>query len=430
MMNENFFGKYSVFCVFGSVVGCVVVPLIAQVLQHQSMECMILSAIFLTLTAAHLKKGGSATHHSKLLIARDYDRKKFASHSAISNKKQKSANSQSNHHKQQQQQNHHHHHHQHHEEEYIQQYEHLKILEMERRNEEKRLKKQKKREERLKKKEEETRKLKEEEERRATREKRKKKKDSLLPENHHRNINNPYHQAITNTYEKYCCGETTRFSSSNTRKHRTNSQDGHQFLHTKKHQQQGYITKRQNIPRFNNARKNNSSFDGNYVRSNSESLSINCSSSLSTSCSSLSSIGSSGSCSPPPPPCSGGSVWKTSGHYSDSDSTKSLSPHKYDSNATVLRQQELRKSWTLNSKIAEEPTATPQSQRVIKSYTNVRPVRSKFPAYNFNSSSLFCSSPEESCSKDLEREDVNKGGEYSLFGTHQFGNTFIKSPII
>jgi len=34
-MNENFFGKYSVFCVFGSVVGCVVVPLIAQVVQQQ-----------------------------------------------------------------------------------------------------------------------------------------------------------------------------------------------------------------------------------------------------------------------------------------------------------------------------------------------------------------------------------------------------------
>ena len=34
-MNESFFGQYSVFCVFGSVVGCVVVPLIAQVLQQQ-----------------------------------------------------------------------------------------------------------------------------------------------------------------------------------------------------------------------------------------------------------------------------------------------------------------------------------------------------------------------------------------------------------
>ena len=34
-MNESFFGKYSVFCVFGSVVGCVVVPLVAQLVQQQ-----------------------------------------------------------------------------------------------------------------------------------------------------------------------------------------------------------------------------------------------------------------------------------------------------------------------------------------------------------------------------------------------------------
>ena len=34
-MNESFFGKYSVFCVFGSVVGCVVVPLISQLVQKQ-----------------------------------------------------------------------------------------------------------------------------------------------------------------------------------------------------------------------------------------------------------------------------------------------------------------------------------------------------------------------------------------------------------
>ena len=34
-MNESVFGQYSVFCVFGSVVGCVVVPFIAKVLQQQ-----------------------------------------------------------------------------------------------------------------------------------------------------------------------------------------------------------------------------------------------------------------------------------------------------------------------------------------------------------------------------------------------------------
>jgi len=32
-VGRGFFDQYSVFCVFGSVVGCVVVPLITQVLQ-------------------------------------------------------------------------------------------------------------------------------------------------------------------------------------------------------------------------------------------------------------------------------------------------------------------------------------------------------------------------------------------------------------
>merc|ERR1711973_779540 len=78
-MNEGFFGQYSVFCVFGSVVGCVVVPLIAQVLQQQSMECVILSAIVISLTAAHLnKKGGNdaTASYSKIVMASDLERKR------------------------------------------------------------------------------------------------------------------------------------------------------------------------------------------------------------------------------------------------------------------------------------------------------------------------------------------------------------------
>lgn len=33
-VGRGFFDQYSVFCVFGSVVGCVVVPLITQVTEH------------------------------------------------------------------------------------------------------------------------------------------------------------------------------------------------------------------------------------------------------------------------------------------------------------------------------------------------------------------------------------------------------------
>lgn len=36
-VGRGFFDQYSVFCVFGSVVGCVVVPLITQVTEHMIM---------------------------------------------------------------------------------------------------------------------------------------------------------------------------------------------------------------------------------------------------------------------------------------------------------------------------------------------------------------------------------------------------------
>ncbi|XP_046846815.1 stress response protein NST1-like [Xenia sp. Carnegie-2017] len=47
-VGKGFLAQYSVFCVFGSVVGCVVVPLITQ-----SIESVIFSAILISLTATH-----------------------------------------------------------------------------------------------------------------------------------------------------------------------------------------------------------------------------------------------------------------------------------------------------------------------------------------------------------------------------------------
>eukprot|EP00116_Pleurobrachia_bachei_P004099 sb/3464361/ len=50
-VGKNFLDNYSVFCVFGSVVGCVVVPLITQ-----SVESLIFSAILISLTANRFSK--------------------------------------------------------------------------------------------------------------------------------------------------------------------------------------------------------------------------------------------------------------------------------------------------------------------------------------------------------------------------------------
>lgn len=50
-MGKSFLDQYSVFCVFGSVVGCVVVPLITQ-----SVESLIFSAIVISLTANRFSK--------------------------------------------------------------------------------------------------------------------------------------------------------------------------------------------------------------------------------------------------------------------------------------------------------------------------------------------------------------------------------------
>ncbi|XP_047137041.1 myotubularin-related protein DDB_G0290005 isoform X1 [Hydra vulgaris] len=152
-VNESFLGQYSVFCVFGSVVGCVIVPLIAQVIQQQSVECVILSAIVISLTAAHLKGKTVSLESSHIKVpCKDSEKKKLVH----SKKPQKicyapvqevsyiTMNEQ-------------------HAQEYIQQKEIIKNCENERRLEEKKLKKRLKRDERLKQKQKELKKEKEQE---------------------------------------------------------------------------------------------------------------------------------------------------------------------------------------------------------------------------------------------------------------------------
>lgn len=62
----GFFDQYSVFCVFGSVVGCVVVPLITQ-----SVESVIFSAIVISLTATHLTKRANKSDNSNQVNVKD-----------------------------------------------------------------------------------------------------------------------------------------------------------------------------------------------------------------------------------------------------------------------------------------------------------------------------------------------------------------------
>jgi hypothetical protein len=215
-MNEGFFGQYSVFCVFGSVVGCVVVPLIAQLLQQQSMECVILSAIVISLTAAHLNKkaaNDATASYSKIVVSTQELERKKANHHY---KKHKS----------------HHHQHQHHQQhnnnissgggsqmlttaeqlqmeyENIQQRETMKTNEaaVERRGEEKRLKKLRKREERLRKREEETRRRKEVEElssRSVAKEKQRVKQQQQQKENYHQ-TNKNYIRSAAQNLQKFC----------------------------------------------------------------------------------------------------------------------------------------------------------------------------------------------------------------------------------
>lgn len=67
----GFFDQYSVFCVFGSVVGCVVVPLITQ-----SVESVIFSAIVISLTATHLTKRASKSESTNQASTKDFGEKR------------------------------------------------------------------------------------------------------------------------------------------------------------------------------------------------------------------------------------------------------------------------------------------------------------------------------------------------------------------
>jgi len=130
--SRRFFDQYSVFCVFGSVLGCVVVPIVSQIIKTQSMECVILSAIVLSFTAAHLKTSKRSTdgQNTKIII-KDSEKRRVVH---PTRKKHLAKEHQQRHDD---------------ELEYIQQFEHLKVQELERKQEDKKLKKSKKREEQL-----------------------------------------------------------------------------------------------------------------------------------------------------------------------------------------------------------------------------------------------------------------------------------------
>lgn len=131
--SRRFFDQYSVFCVFGSVLGCVVVPIVSQIIKTQSMECVILSAIVLSFTAAHLKTSKRSTdgQNTKIII-KDSEKRRVVH--AVRKKNNLAKEHQQRHDD---------------ELEYIQQFEHLKVQELERKQEDKKLKKSKKREEKL-----------------------------------------------------------------------------------------------------------------------------------------------------------------------------------------------------------------------------------------------------------------------------------------
>lgn len=447
-MNEGFFGQYSVFCVFGSVVGCVVVPLIAQVLQQQSMECVILSAIVISLTAAHLNKKGTndaTASYSKVVVASELERKK-ANHW----KKHKSQN-----HQQQQQ-------HQQHNQvqmlttaeqlqmelEHMQQREISKSMEVERRTEEKRLKKLKKREERLKKREEETKKQKElEEHYRVVKEKRMKQHK----ENNYAQTHRNYIKSAAHNLEKFCgsgggaedkrCGlslidgnrvQTTTPSTTLKSRTITNSNNSPYY--------------QQKIPRFERSRTAGLSCNGSdsSVRScngsgggenvstpygpGTNTLTIKCN--LSASCSSLSSISSlsSGSASPP---------MSASAHTANTTAPWS-SPHskQHDSLPAVNRSSGQWHFGGLPSDNANMKCGN-EVEKSLKAYSNNRVVgvsKSVAPVvpqkFIPDSSSLFCSQLDGKMETGEQGGDGGTqptgGTEYSLFGSRGFVTSFAR----
>lgn len=117
-----------------------------------------------------------------------------------------------------------------------------------------------------------------------------------------------------------------------------------------------------------------------------------------------------------------------------------------DKNTDYRIHKEQHAAWLLGMDgTAAACTAQPQQpdQRVLKSYSNFRPVKTN-STYNFDSSSLFCSSHAadetwkpiadvvETSNNSGEQQQVSHpdGREYSLFGSHQFGSSFLKTPII
>jgi len=405
-MNEGFFGQYSVFCVFGSVVGCVVVPLIAQVLQQQSMECVILSAIVLSLTAAHLnKKGGNdaTSSYSKVVISNELERKKSG------HKKQKNNNQQQQHQQQHQQLQH--------EQlltsaeqiqlelEHMQQQEELKISEVERRNKKKRLKKLRKREQRLKMREEENKKQQElEEHYRNLKEKRlKQQKENYLQSNKN------YIKSAAQNLEKFCGSGSeekrrglallyaNRVPPPPPTKTRTISSNTPSYY-------------QQKIPRFERNRTGSCTSDS--VKSSNDdnptgpnNLTIKCD--LSASCSSLSSISSlsSGSASPP---------ISASLHHTN---TPWVTPAKQTDSLSVLPTT----TTTLMLQDVGNVKCSNDTERSSKSYSNnrVTKVSQKLIPH---SSSLFCSQMD---GKEAQ-ESQPIVGEYSLFGPRRFATSFAR----
>jgi len=359
-MNEGAFGQYSVFCVFASVVGCVLVPLVAQILQHQSMECMILSAIVISLTAVHLNKKYSSTNqHSKMSYSKEYDKKR-SSH----NKKMRSnSNMQVNHVPLSSSYNYH-------EvlknekvcmEQQHQQYEHLKILELEKRYEEKKLRKIQKREEKLRRKEEESKKQKELEERyKAIKEKRIKSKEKQWKDKY---------LYCDDSMDKVHVKKSSYFMNQTD----TMINDHH-------------IKNKRFVDKHNSLDSTFESWKPKYKNSN---LSIRCSS-RTASCSSLSSISSSDSSVSPPLPISPSfnkSGWKS-----------------MDNNFTTA-------SCWKNSKHDLVENVGAQSERSLKSYKN-----SRIGTMNVSlvSSSLFSGNTQESL--HTKKKSANNVGEYKLFG--------------
>jgi len=485
-MNEGFFGQYSVFCVFGSVVGCVVVPLIAQVLQQQSMECVILSAIVISLTAAHLnKKGGNDPSYSKILIPKELERKKVNhNNNNSSNKRQKNHAHQQHFHSAQQIQS---------EQEYLQQHEHLKNIEMERRGEEKRLKKIRKREERLKKREEENKKQKElEEHYRSIKEKRLKQQK----ENYCR-TNRKYLESAAQNLDKFCgsnhnednkrCGLT----NVDTNRILTKSQRTLSSSSNTSHYQQN------KIPRFERHRAGSSppcsctseqsfrscsmndenttphhihssplggsgggggGFSSSCSNTSTNNLSIKCS--LSASCSSLSSISSSESGTSPPillpvsPPCKKlpwvipTTTSTPKQQHTDSLISTLLPAAKLSSSTTAGILPTLTQGLTAGltaatttpiklfndgGSIVTRPSLNTTSvERSVKSYSNTRVTKSRAAKQVIpDNSSLFCSQLDGLNGKTATeaaagRESQPIVGEYSLFGPQRFATSFAR----